>query len=401
LLLILALFAAVPALVVSAGWFLAFNGFSSMVSGKAHWEDVANSGKQAIDAVREAPLTPSQRAAVDAHEEELANSLTFARRVEFISPRFVLFIMALGAIGLLLLAWPTWRVAGHLSRQLSRPVDELVGWTQRIARNEPLPPALSARGAPEFDQLQEGMRAMSAQLEAGRSRALEAERLRAFRESSRQFAHELKNPLTPIRFAVSRLKRDVPPELRDAIDVLATESERLEGMARSFAQFGRLPEGPAAEIDVAELVTYTARAVVPDRMKLELDLPTLPRICGHYDSLSRALTNVLLNAVEACEGSGMVHVSVTTTTLGGQGAVRISVRDSGPGIPSEKLATIWSPYVTHKAGGTGLGLAIARQSVEAHGGEVFATSQPGSTEVGFVLPVNAGLPAISGEPGAG
>jgi signal transduction histidine kinase len=77
--------------------------------------------------------------------------------------------------------------------------------------------------------------------------------------------------------------------------------------------------------------------------------------------------------------------------------VRISVRDSGPGIAPEKLGAIWHPYVTEKPGGTGLGLAIVRQTVEAHGGEVFAVSSPGKTEIGFVLPLNAGLPAITGE----
>ena len=92
--------------------------------------------------------------------------------------------------------------------------------------------------------LRDGMRQMATDVEAGRARAVEAERLAAFRESARQVAHELKNPLTPIRFAVDRLKRGVPPELADTVEVLSTESARLEAMARSFAQFGRLPEGP-------------------------------------------------------------------------------------------------------------------------------------------------------------
>ena len=88
------------------------------------------------------------------------------------------------------------------------------------------------------------MREMAGELELGRARALEAERAAALRESARQVAHELKNPLTPIRFAVARLRRDAPPELAETVDVLAIESQRLEEMARSFAQFGRLPEGP-------------------------------------------------------------------------------------------------------------------------------------------------------------
>src|SRR5690606_5162202 len=108
----------------------------------------------------------------------------------------------------------------------------------------------------------DGMRTMSEQLAVGRQRAVEAERLRAFRESSRRFAHELKNPLTPIRFAVDRLRREFPDANSETLDVLTTETRRLEVMAKSFAQFGRLPEGPAAEVDVAEMVTYTTRATL-------------------------------------------------------------------------------------------------------------------------------------------
>jgi signal transduction histidine kinase len=109
------------------------------------------------------------------------------------------------------------------------------------------------------------------------------------------------------------------------------------------------------------------------------------------------LSNVLLNAVDASGDRGNITVSVRPAVLRDASAVRISVRDSGTGIPAEKLAGIWEPYVTDKPGGTGLGLAIARQAVESHGGEVFAASAPGNTEIGFVIPMNAGLPAITGE----
>jgi signal transduction histidine kinase len=233
------------------------------------------------------------------------------------------------------------------------------------------------------------MRRMSHELELGRRTAIQAERAEAFRETARQIAHELKNPLTPIRFAVERLRRDVGPELAEAVEVLAVESRRLEEMAKSFAQFGRLPEGPRAAVDVGELARYTARATVPPNVALTVDVAEgVPMVEGHHDALARALSNVLINAVEACARGGAIDVRVMREGGDGdEGRVVVSVRDNGCGMPPERLARIWDPYVTYKQGGTGLGLAIARQTIDAHGGRVEATSAPGAgTEIRFLLP---------------
>jgi signal transduction histidine kinase len=241
---------------------------------------------------------------------------------------------------------------------------------------------------------------MESELSDGRARALEAERLRAFRESARQFAHELKNPLTPMAFAVARLERETAPQLADVVEVLRTETHRLDQMARSFAQFGRLPEGAPSDVDVGELVRYTARAVVPPSISVELEVPAAPSmIRGHHDALQRALSNVLLNAVDAVEACRdvrpengrrdvrVIRIAVTPAQLNGSEAVSIAVRDSGCGIDPERIENIWEPYVTSKPGGTGLGLAIARQTVLAHSGSVAAESVPGvGTEVRLVLP---------------
>lgn len=395
----LALFAAIPALVVASAGVFAFNRVVPLLSGSAAWDSVAASGAHAVQALREAPLDPGQREALEAHAQELETSVSSARQVRFLADRLVAVFALTSLVGLLLLLYVTSRVAGHLSRQLSRPLDELVCWTATIGRSEALPPDESLRGAPEFAVLRTGMRAMSEQLALGRQRAVEAERLRAFRESSRRFAHELKNPLTPIRFAIDRLRRELPAASADTLDVLATETRRLEGMARSFAQFGRLPEGPASEIDLAELVQYTARATVPAGIRLSVAVrEDLPRIRGHHDSLARALSNIVLNAVEACGATGEITIEAAPLEWHGAAAVRLTVEDSGPGIPASHLARMWEPYVTEKPGGTGLGLAIARQSVEAHGGAVFAESAASSrTRVGFIVPVDGGLPSITGE----
>jgi len=124
----------------------------------------------------------------------------------------------------------------------------------------------------------------------------------------------------------------------------------------------------------------------------------LPMVHGHHDALARALTNVLLNAVEACGGRGTVRVRVAHAPVSAVGdAVEVAVRDTGCGIPPERLDRIWDPYVTHKAGGTGLGLAIARQTILAHGGIAEAASTVGEgAEIRFVLPVqHAATPGMA------
>jgi signal transduction histidine kinase len=383
---ILFAFAVVPTVVLTLLWAGAMSTAIPFFSASPAWDRVAATGEKAIAAARQAPLTPQQAAAVRAHQLELQASLEQALRFRYVGEKAVPVIVLVSLVVVAILVLLASRVGGHLSRQLGRPLAELVEWTERIGRSEPLPEGPPRKGAPEFEVLRTRMREMSRELEQGRKRAIEAERAEAFRETARQVAHELKNPLTPIRFAVERLRREAPPELAESVEVLAVESRRLEEMAKSFAQFGRLPEGPRALVDVAELARYTARATVPGEVKLTLDVQDgLPMIEGHHDALSRALSNVLINAVEACQRGGSITVRVARDGTNGAGVV-VAVRDTGCGMPPERLARIWEPYVTFKQGGTGLGLAIARQTIDAHGGQVQADSAPGKgTEIRFLL----------------
>jgi two-component system, NtrC family, nitrogen regulation sensor histidine kinase NtrY len=412
LVLILSLFAIIPAFLLTLLWSGTVSTALPFVTGRPAWDSVAASGEKAIAAARQAPLTLSQRRAIDAHERELRTSVEQARRYSFLAGRTVRIIAIAGILALLILTGAASRVAGHLSRQLSRPLDELVRWTELIGHGEPLPPppepttvsgarngddgttievtTSRVRGAPEFETLRRSMREMVSELEHGRRQAVEAERLHAFRESARRVAHEIKNPLTPIRFALARLRGQAPQALQEDVDVIAMESERLDRMAKSFAEFGRLPEGPPSEVDMGELVRYTARSSVPPGIALNLQIDeNLPRVYGHNGALAGALSNVLLNAVDASANNGHITVKASGVKLGGRDAVRISVADDGKGIASENLQTIWEPYVTNKPGGTGLGLAIARQAVWAHDGTVNATSTLGKgTEIQFTIPAN-------------
>jgi signal transduction histidine kinase len=282
---------------------------------------------------------------------------------------FVALVAVLGAVAL----FAAVRLAGHLSRQLSRPIDELVGWTKLIRRHEPLPAGASPRGAPEFDALRQALRELADTLDRAREQELEAERLRAFREVARRVAHEIKNPLTSMRIALDHLQgTDGASDTRAGIarEVFATETERLERLAK---EFGRLPEGPKSEVDLGELLRELAQTGVPGTVTVNVLANGSHRLLGHYEPLRRAFSNLLRNASEAMDGTGSIDVTLN----GDPGSIAVTIADHGPGIAADLRHQVFEPYFTTKADGTGLGLALVRQTVEAHGGIISVSETAG------------------------
>ena len=180
-----------------------------------------------------------------------------------------------------------------------------------------------------------------------------------------------------MRIAVDQLGRTVGrSESRTvtAIDVLSSETDRLERLAREFADFGRLPEGPPSEIDMVELLDELARTAVPPGVSVRLTANGGRRtVMGHYEPLRRAFANLLRNAAEAMQGRGAIDVGLTGDARG----VAVTIADHGPGIPPELRHKVFEPYFTTKPDGTGLGLALVRQTLEAHRGTVTVSETPG------------------------
>jgi signal transduction histidine kinase len=380
--LILVAMTAVPTVLAVGGWVLSVRTLLPTAGVRASSERVALSARILLDAVDTLHLTPAERVALRHHLNQVSASVTLARRAEtflrYYTAGIAVVILLLGAAVL----YASVNVAGHLSRQLSRPIDELVGWTQLIRRREPLPAGAPTRGAPEFQALRQALRDLAETLAAARDRELEAERLRAFREVARRVAHEIKNPLTSMRIAVDQLRRSLKDSAggqaversQTAIQVLDAETDRLERLAREFADFGRLPEGPQSEIDLVELLEELGRAGVPEGVRVAVRANGGRRtIMGHYDPLRRAFANLLRNASEAMGGHGAIDVTVT----GDGSGIAVTLADHGPGIPDDLRQRVFEPYFTTKGDGTGLGLALVRQTLEAHRGTITLTATPG------------------------
>jgi two-component system nitrogen regulation sensor histidine kinase NtrY len=366
---------AIPTALTILGWGLTIRSTTRAPGARDVVEGVAASGRTLLHTIDSTRLQPAERQALTDHASRLNTAIRQLQRADTFSRYYY------AGLGLLILLvggafiYASIRFGGHLSRQLSRPIDELIGWTGHIRRMEPLPPDQPRRGAPEFAALRTALREMANGLERARAQELEAERLRAFRETARRVAHEMKNPLTPIRLAIAHLSRSAGDQQRETIEVLAAESDRLEQLAREFTEFGRLPEGPAAPVDFTELLAELSRTCLPAGMKAHLQLdPSTPVILGHYDPLRRAFSNILRNAAEACEERGEVDIISGPENGGG---VRIEIRDHGPGVPPELATRIFDPYCTGKPGGTGLGLALVKQTIEMHGGSISLRPTPG------------------------
>jgi two-component system, NtrC family, nitrogen regulation sensor histidine kinase NtrY len=345
------------------------------------WDQVAESGRVLVEAAADAAAAdPALARALEQHRLELSNSVILARGWSFLGQQLATALpFLLLAAALVLAALALW-VGRRLSVQLARPIRELVGWARRMASGEPLPEPRpqEQREVREVRALRDAMRIASVRIADARTRALEAERVRAWGEMARRVAHEMKNPLTPLTLAAHRLARhpDAGGSLREPLEVIDEEIARLQELARQFSVLGRPAAGPASDVDVRDLLERLLESDVPPGVQARLLADEdVPLVYAHYDALQRAFRNLIRNAVDAMAGaapaSNDAHV-LTVMVRNTHGGVRIIVADTGCGIPAEHTERLFEPDYTLKAGGTGLGLAVVRQAVAAHGGSVSA-----------------------------
>ncbi len=341
---------------------------------RAALDEVAASGRAMIDAIDTTGLDEGGRTALRDHTQTIARGTMLARRAETLR-RYAAGALALVTLfAALVLIGVSLQLARRWSRYFSAPIEELTGWVRRIEQRTPLPERAANRSAPEFESLQNALREMSHALEAARQQELEKERLVALREVARRVAHEIRGPLTSTRLALDQLdeNRDSSPEHVTAIEVLREENRRLEQMAREFSEFGRLPEGPAADVDLGQLLDSVIPATVPDEIRINRSVDANLVVHGHYEPLRRAVQNLLRNAVEASGGEAL---DINARRCDGH--IQLAIADHGPGITPDAREQIFEPYFTTKEAGTGLGLAIVKQTVEVHRGTVTVSDTPG------------------------
>ena len=197
---------------------------------------------------------------------------------------------------------------------------------------------------------------------------------------ARAMAHEIKNPLTPIRLAAQRLEmkyhekaENLPEILEKSLRIVNEEVDNLQALVTAFSGFAKMPEAQFDNYDLNQQLRDISEQYSDDaRIDLRLD-KNLNEIFADTMQMKQVLVNLIQNAIQACETDPHIEVSTSVQNQ----ACTIGIKDYGKGISEADLSKIFEPYFTTKKKGTGLGLAITRRIIRQHGGDIKATSSLG------------------------
>ena len=313
-----------------------------------------------------------------------------------------------------------------LARNLGAPIAELAAEARKVASGEARP--LRVRGAGEIAELAQAFDTMLVDLETTRRRLAATSRVAAWREVARRVAHEIKNPLAPIRAAVETLRRlraRQDPEFDAYFDqatrTVLDEVMRISNIVTEFTRFARLRQPRPEVIDLVEVARQVVQmhsgegsGVGPGKVRLTLTVEGKPpAVRADREQITGVLTNLVQNALEAVGGAGGAggvagasgaaggagdgggddagalvtparEGGEVVLTVGGLGASQafVTVRDNGPGLRPDIASRLFEPYATSKPHGTGLGLAIAQRIAIEHNGELSYLAGEGAREGG-------------------
>jgi signal transduction histidine kinase len=293
-------------------------------------------------------------------------------------------VLLIGALaGILLGAVAAW----WLVRRLMRPLEQLTIASGSIAQGDlgarvPEPPD------PELRRLAESFNRMAASLERteGRRRALVED-----------VAHELRTPLTSLRGYTEALADQVVEPTPEVLRTVHEEIERLTRLVEGLDQLARDEGGEDAvrtdSLDLSGMVRRALELASPELTQRDIqvafdDPMDLPPLHGDPDAIGQVISNLVQNAARYTDDGGRITVRLAVEGDG----VRCTIENSGVGIPPDELALIWERLHrvdrsrARSSGGAGIGLAIVRQIVEAHRGQVGASSADGQTAIWFTLP---------------
>jgi len=289
-------------------------------------------------------------------------------------------------------------IAISFTKRVTNPIVELTEATRRVSEGDFSIQILARRGD-EMGLLIRSFNTMVQDLEKSRAALVKAEKISIWQSMAQQLAHEIKNPLTPIKLSAERVLRrwrNEPEQIGEIIEdsmlAIIQETEGLSTLLNEFRTLSRPIEPSQSWSKIGETVE---EVIGPYRSSF----PEVLFNTGHIDGaivvkmdkhrLVQILTNLVINAIDAMDGKGSIEIRTDFVQKREVQFCRISVKDSGKGISKESTLWVFTPYYTTKESGTGLGLPIVERIVNDHGGTIWFNSAEGMGTTFFIdLPVS-------------
>jgi len=277
-------------------------------------------------------------------------------------------------------------IAISFTRRITQPIVELTEATRRVAEGDFSIQILSRRND-ELGLLIRSFNAMVQDLEKSRAALVKSEKISIWQNMAQQLAHEIKNPLTPIKLSAERVLRrwrNEPENIGEIIEnsmmAIIQETEGLSTLLNEFRTLSKPMEPSQSRTGLREPVEEIRNAYSSSYpgVKFEIDyIETGITLKIDKNRLLQILTNLVVNAIDAMSGNGTIEIRSDLVKKREVCYCRISVKDSGKGIGIQEGRMIFTPYFTTKESGTGLGLPIVERIVNDHGGAIWFDSALG------------------------
>lgn len=292
-----------------------------------------------------------------------------------------------------------------VTRRITRPLETLTAAAIEVGRGN-FSPRLPSPAADEVGRLSAAFATMSERIDQMVAEVESSRQMAAVGSFSRQIAHEIRNPLTSIKLNLQGLERDaragvVLPDTPRTLEICLEEIRRLERVVRGVLALGRGSTSDRRAISIARVVTRALDVVRPQlaqqriTLRVEMNGDDLA-VMADEEQLVAMFLNLLVNAAEAMPDGGSLHVAVERDAGNGGAVGRVTIADTGPGIPASQRGRVFEPFFTTKAEGSGLGLAVAARDAEAHFGRITLLNGQGRTSgANFVVELPLATEATS------
>jgi nitrogen fixation/metabolism regulation signal transduction histidine kinase len=233
----------------------------------------------------------------------------------------------------------------------------------------------------EINRLIESYNDMVDKLEESAQKLAQTEREEAWRNMARQVAHEIKNPLTPMRLNIQSFQMTFnpnDPDIKDRFNefsqMLLEQINLMNKIATAFSDFAKMPKSQLLENNLVEVIQKALKLYDPLQVRF---VSNKEKIIFNFDKnqMQRVITNLVKNAIQSVPSDKEPDILVTINELNDR--IIISVTDNGIGIPEEHQNRIFEPKFTTKSSGMGLGLAIVKKIVENHNGKIYFETKEG------------------------